>query len=345
MKLEHDLTDLNPALAMNAGALDAGILAGHAGGASADVAPDKLAGRPSAVAAPGRLHDYMEMAKPRLNFLVLVTTVVGYAMARPDWSDWRLLVHTLLGTALTAAAASILNQYVERPYDALMNRTKHRPLPAGRVGPVEALALGVAAAVVGLAELYVFVNPLTAAIGAVTVAIYVLVYTPLKRVTTLNTVVGAIPGALPPVMGVAAAAGAASVSGSTLLGVPPIGWAMFGILFCWQMPHFLAIAILYRDDYARGGFKMLPGVDDDLLATSRQMLFYTLALIPVTLVPTLLGATGAVYFLAALAMGLAFLGFATVCAMTRRRAEARQVFLASILYLPCLLAAMMADRL
>src|SRR3712207_3445928 len=135
-------------------------------------------------------------------------------------------------------------------------------------------------------------------------------------------------------MGVAAAAGAGDVAGTTLLGVQPIGWALFGILFCWQMPHFLAIAILYREDYARGGFRMLPTVDEDLLATSRQMLFYTLALIPVTLVPTLLGATGVVYFLAALAMGLAFLGFATVCAMTRRRGEARQVFLASILYLP-----------
>ena len=341
MNLHQDLTDLSPVLALDAGALASPAAADP----SADLAPHELGGRSSAAAAPSRLQDYTEMAKLRLNFLVLVTTVVGYAMARPDWSDWRLLVHTLLGTALTAAAASILNQYVERPFDGLMNRTKRRPLPAGRVGAVEALALGVSAAVIGLAELYFFVNPLTAAIGAATVAVYVLVYTPLKRVTTLNTVVGAIPGALPPVMGVAAAAGAGAVHGPTLLGVQPIGWALFGILFLWQMPHFLAIAILYREDYARGGFKMLPVVDEDLQATSRQMIFYTLALIPVTLVPTLIGKAGAAYFLAALAMGLAFLGFATVCAMTRRRGEARQVFLASILYLPCLLAAMMVDKL
>jgi protoheme IX farnesyltransferase len=341
MKLQPDLSDLTPALAINAGAL-----AGHPADPSADLSPDELAGRHTrSDVAPTRLQDYMELAKLRLNFLVLVTTVVGYAMARPNWADWRLLLHTLLGTALTAAAASILNQYLERSYDGLMNRTKRRPLPAGRVGPVEALALGVAGGVVGLAELYFFVNPTTAALGAITVAIYVLVYTPLKRVTTLNTVVGAVPGALPPMMGVAAAVGAGTVAGPTLLGIQPIGWALFGILFFWQMPHFLAIAILYREDYARGGFKMLPSLDQDLSVTSRQMVFYTLALIPVTLVPTLLGATGAVYFLAALAMGLAFLGFAMVCATTRRRGDARQVFLASILYLPCLLAAMMVDKL
>jgi protoheme IX farnesyltransferase len=321
MKLQPTVADLSPRLSASAvaGADDA-LVAGDA---------------PSMARGRGRLADLLEMAKLRLNFLVLVTTMVGYAMAKPDWTDWRRLLHTLVGTALTAAAASILNQYVERPFDGLMNRTKRRPLPAGRVQPIEALALGVVTGIVGLAELFFFVNDLTAALGAVTLGSYILIYTPLKRVTTLCTVVGAIPGALPPVMGVAAAAGV----------VTPIGWALFGILFFWQMPHFLAIAILYRDDYARGGFKMLPVVDEQLITTSRQMLFYALALIPVTLTPTLLGAAGPIYFVAALSLGLAFLGFVIVCVMTRQRSDARQVFLASILYLPCLLAAMMMDKM
>jgi protoheme IX farnesyltransferase len=288
--------------------------------------------------APSRMADLADLVKLRLNFLVMVTTAVGYAMATRDWSDWRRLLHTLVGTALTAAAAGALNQYVERGPDGLMNRTRNRPLPAGRIQPTEALALGVVAGVVGLLELFFFVNELTAALGALTLGSYVLVYTPLKRVTTLNTIVGAIPGALPPVMGVAAATNNMTTD-ATLL-----AWAMFGILFFWQMPHFLAIAVLYREDYARGGFKMLPCVDENLSSTSRQMVFYTLALIPVTLLPTLLGVTGAVYFVAALVLGLAFLGFAILYVATRQRADAKQVFLASILYLPCLLAAMMVDK-
>jgi len=324
MNLDPNLSDLRPAIALDGGVLPAAP--------SADLLPEELARR---AARPSRLNDLVELSKMRLNFLVLVTTLVGYAMANPAWLNWGLLLHTLLGTALTAAAASILNQYIERPQDALMARTKRRPLPAGRIGPVAALALGVGAGVAGLLDLYFFVNELTAALGAVTMAIYILVYTPLKRVTTLNTVIGAVPGALPPVMGVAAVAGE----------VTPIGWVLFGILFFWQMPHFLAIAILYREDYARGGFKMLPVVDTDLIATGRQMIFYTLALIPVTMMPSVLGATGPFYFIAALLMGLAFLGFASVAAVTRRRGDARQVFLASILYLPCLLAAMMVDKL
>jgi protoheme IX farnesyltransferase len=318
MKPDTDPSDLPPAPAGGAAALTADL-------------PDPS---PAAERTPSRFADLADLVKLRLNFLVMVTTAVGYAMAGPDWSDWRRLLHALVGTALTAAAAGALNQYVERRPDGLMNRTKRRPLPAGRIQPTEALALGVVAGVVGLLELFFFVNELTAALGAITLGSYVLIYTPLKRVTTLNTIVGAIPGALPPVMGVAAVAN----------DVTPLGWALFGILFFWQMPHFLAIAILYREDYARGGFKMLPCVDANLTSTSRQMVFYTLALIPVTLVPTLLGVTGVVYFVAALVLGSAFLGFAIMYVVTRLRADARRVFLASILYLPCLLAAMMLDK-
>jgi protoheme IX farnesyltransferase len=334
MKLEPSVSDLSPTLSGGAAALDDSI------DESPAIVADDVVSRVRA-----RIADFTELAKLRLNFLVLVTTMVGYAMAKPDWSDWRLLLHTLLGTALTAASASILNQYVERPYDALMHRTRRRPRPAGRVSPLQALAIGVVTGILGLCELFFFVNDLTAAIGAITLASYVLLYTPLKRMTTLNTVVGAIPGALPPVMGVAAAAGQHAVTDFTILGVQPIGWALFGILFVWQMPHFLAIAILYREDYARAGFKMLPVVDPSLNMTSLQMVFYTLALIPVTLAPTLLNATGSIYFFAALVLGLVFFGFALICVISRRRGDARQVFLASILYLPALLGVMMLDKI
>ena len=285
-------------------------------------------------AKPSRLADFVELAKLRLNFLVLVTTMVGYAMAHPNWSDWRLLLHALLGTALTAAAASMLNQAIEWRHDARMPRTANRPIPAGRVRPSEAVAFGLIIGALGVGELYFYVNPLTSAIGAATLLCYVLIYTPLKRVTTLNTLVGAVPGALPPVMGVVAVTNHFT----------PLALALFGILFFWQMPHFLAIAIMYRDDYAKGGFKMLPVVDPNLTATSRQMVFYTLALIPVTLTPTLLHATDWIYFVAALVLGLAFLGFAIICVVTRTRSDARRVFLASIIYLPLLLAAMMVDK-
>lgn len=285
-------------------------------------------------AGRGRLADYYDLTKPRMNGLVLATTAVGYYMAGRGWGDWRVLLWTLVGTALTAAGSAVLNQYVEREYDALMPRTRRRPLPAGRVSPVEGLALGVLLSVAGLAVLALLVNGLVAVLGAVTLGTYVFLYTPLKRVTTLCTIVGAVPGALPPVMGVAAAAGEVTAA----------GWLLFGILFLWQMPHFLAIAILYRDDYATGGFKMLPVVDADGTATARQIVVYSLALVPMTLLPAVVRVAGMFYFAAALVMGVAFLGFGVMCAFTRTRAHARQLFFASILYLPCLLGVMMIDK-
>lgn len=288
----------------------------------------------SAADAPGRLADLYELTKPRMNFLVVVTTMVGYYMAARNWSDWALLLNALVGTALTAAGSAVLNQYVERDYDTLMPRTANRPLAAGRISPIEGLALGVLLSVVGLMQLALFVNTLTAVFGAITLGTYVLLYTPLKRVTTLCTVVGAIPGALPPVMGVTAAAGR----------VTPAAMLLFAILFLWQMPHFLAIAILYRADYAKGGFKMLPVVDAGGAVTARQIVVYSLALLPVSLMPVQFGVAGVFYFAAALVMGLAFLGFGIRCAASGTRDRARQLFFASIIYLPCLLGAMMIDK-
>ena len=286
-------------------------------------------------ARPSRLTDFYELTKPRMNFLVVVTTMVGFYMAvRPGFSDWVLLVHTLLGTATAAAGASVLNQYIERGYDALMHRTANRPLPAGRLSPLEALLFGVLLSCGGTLYLAALVNPLTAALGAITIASYVFMYTPLKRLTTLCTVVGAVPGAIPPVMGWTAVTDSIS----------PEAWALFGILFFWQMPHFLAIAILYRDDYARGGFKMLPVVDDDLFVTGRQTVLYAAALIPMTMMPAVLRMAGPLYMLSAFAMGLAFLGFSVNCAVRKRRGDARWLFIVSIMYLPALLGVMMLDK-
>jgi protoheme IX farnesyltransferase len=286
-------------------------------------------------ARPSRLADFYELTKPRMNFLVVVTTMVGFYMGiRPGFSDWALLIHTLLGTAMAAAGASVLNQYVERGYDSLMRRTANRPLPAGRISPVEAMLLGVLLSCTGTLYLAALVNPLTAALGAFTIASYVFLYTPLKRWTTLCTVVGAVPGAIPPVMGWTAVTDSLS----------PQAWALFGILFFWQMPHFLAIAILYREDYARGGFKMLPVVDDDLFVTGRQTVLYAAALIPVTMTPAVLRMAGPVYLVSAFALGLAFLGFSVNCALRKRRGDARWLFLFSIMYLPALLGVMMLDK-
>jgi protoheme IX farnesyltransferase len=292
--------------------------------------------RGHAVAAPkSRLVDFYELTKPRMNFLVVITTAVGYYMAVRHSFEWARLLHTLFGTALTAAGASVLNQYIERKYDALMPRTSDRPLPAGRINPGDALLFGVLLGVTGVAYLTFTVNLLTALLGAITLLSYVFVYTPMKRYTPFNTVVGAVPGAIPPMMGITAVHGAIS----------PEALALFGILFLWQMPHFLAIAILYRDDYAKGGFKMLPVVDADLSVTGRQIVLYAIALVPASIVPVTLGMAGMTYFVTAMLLGLAFLSFGISCATTGSRSDARKLFFSSILYLPLLLAGLMIDKL
>jgi protoheme IX farnesyltransferase len=302
---------------------------------SADVALP--AGR-EAVEAPSHLADLYELTKPRMNFLIVITTMVGCYMgsggSRGGEIHWLTVLHACLGTAMTASSAGILNQFLERGYDALMVRTRNRPLPSGRINLLEALLFGVGIGGVGLLYLAFFVNYLTAFLGAATLLTYIFVYTPMKRTSSLNTVVGAIPGALPPVMGFAAVQGRVS----------PEALAVFFIMFIWQMPHFLAIAILYRDDYARGGFKMLPVIDPDLSLTRRQILVYSLTLIPVTIVPCILGMAGGIYFTAAVLLGLAFLSFAISCAATCTRSDSRKLFFASIIYLPLLFGALMIDK-
>ncbi len=283
--------------------------------------------------APSRAADFAELTKPRITSLVLVTAAVGYAVGGVGtFSIFRFLLF-MAGTALLCAGASALNQHAERDADARMARTSRRPLPAGRLRPEEALVFGLALSGAGLA-LLVFVNPLTLLLGAASLSIYVLVYTPLKRVTSLSTVVGAVPGALPPLMGWAAARGS----------IGDAGLGLFAILFLWQLPHFLAIGWLYREDYARGGFAMLAVTDRDGSSSGRQAVLYATALLPVTLAAGLLAAAGKSYLWGALVLGLAFLGCAAAFAWRRTAPAARLLFLSSVLYLPLVLGLMVFDR-
>jgi protoheme IX farnesyltransferase len=320
-----NIVDLAPTEALACDAAEISDLAG-------DALSDSRAVQPAIFR---KINDFVEISKPRMNFLVIATTLVGFALTARNAAEWRLLPATLIGTALCAAAASALNQSFEHRLDALMVRTRLRPIPAGRVAPLEALIFGVALALAGTAMLFFLVNPLTALIGGLTIFFYVALYTPLKRRTTLCTVVGAIPGALPPVMGWTAV--------HNSLGVGAV--ALFAILFLWQMPHFLAIAILYKNDYSAGGFRMLPCEDPGLYATGRQIVLFSLALIPATFLPPMLALAGVVYFAAAVVLGLSFIAFALAAARTRSRRDARNLFLASIVYLPILLTFLVADRL
>jgi protoheme IX farnesyltransferase len=280
------------------------------------------------------LDDVLELVKARLSLLVLITTLVGFLLGWRGPLDWVLLTATLLGTALCAGGAAALNQWWERDVDSLMKRTRDRPLPASRMVPQDALLFGLFFSFSGIAILALFTNHRAAFLAFATIAIYILVYTPMKRISSLNTLVGAIPGALPPLIGWVAARGNYNIEGCLL----------FATLWFWQMPHFLAIAWMYKDDYADGGFVMLTANDHEGLLTSRQALLYTLFLVPVTLLPSMLGFNSPVYFIGALALGLAFTTFALRFIMQRSRNTARNLFFASIIYLPLLLGLLVATK-
>jgi protoheme IX farnesyltransferase len=277
---------------------------------------------------------YADLFKARLTFLVLLTTLVGFYVGFRGPLDYHLLLHTLVGTALVASGGSALNQLFEREYDARMRRTCDRPLPSGRLQPGTVLAIGIASTGLGLIYLIQAVNLPTGLLGATTFVTYVFVYTPLKRRTWLNTAVGAIPGALPPLLGWTAARGEIALVGITL----------FAIQALWQVPHFMAIAWIYRDEYAKAGFKMLPLLDPTGRRAGRQALLHALALIPASLAPFFFHLAGPVYLAGALALGLAFAWFAVQFARFLTISRARQLFYASILYLPLLLAVMMLDK-
>jgi protoheme IX farnesyltransferase len=283
---------------------------------------------------PARAADYLELTKPRVAVLVLFTVAAGSFLAARGAIDLVLLWHTLFGTALVAGGASALNQLLERHSDALMRRTRNRPLPAGRLQPVEVLVFGFVLGAGGVAYLAVALpQPWAALVAGLTFACYVAVYTPLKQRTSLNTLVGAVPGALPPVIGWAAVR--APFDHEVL--------ALFLIVFLWQVPHFLAIAWIYREDYAGAGLRMLPVLDRTGGLTGCTMVTYCLTLLPVSVLPAVLGSAGRGYLLGAVALGLGFLGCTLGFLHTASPRQARWVLRASLLYLPALLALLLLD--
>ncbi len=275
-----------------------------------------------------------DLIKARLTALVLLTTFVGFYLGERGTVNFLLMFHALFGTALVASGAAALNQWLERDYDAKMRRTVSRPLPSGRLQPVTAAIFGGACSVMGLIYLAVLVNPLTSVVGAVTSVSYLFIYTPLKRVTWVNTLVGAIPGALPPLMGWTAARN--ELSGE--------GWALFAILAFWQIPHFMAIAWLYRDEYAKAGFVMLPNVESGGSRTAQQAVSNTIALLLASLCPFAFGLNGKVYLAVALVLGAGYFFCAVRFARQLTAPRARQLFLASIIYLPLLIAALVGNK-
>jgi protoheme IX farnesyltransferase len=285
-------------------------------------------------AARERLAAFAELTKPRITFLIVLTSAAGFALGSKGRFDYLALFNSLFGIALLSSGIATLNQYMERGLDARMRRTLSRPLPAGKLNPHTALAFGLALTLFAEVYLAAFVNVLTAAFGVTVIVGYLLCYTPLKTRSPLSTVVGAFPGAMPPLMGWTAATGAAGAE----------AWALFGILFAWQFPHFLAIAWMYREDYARAGIVMLPVVEPACRITARQIVVWSLLLVPVSLLPALLGTTGAVYFYGAFVLGVLFLGTSVHAAVAHTRQGARRLLLASVLYLPVLFGLMVFNK-
>jgi protoheme IX farnesyltransferase len=277
---------------------------------------------------------YAELTKPRITFLIVLTSAAGFCLGAKGGLDYARFAHAMLGVALLSSGIATLNQYMERDLDGLMRRTQLRPLPSGKLAPVEALIFGAGLTLIAEAYLALLVNPLTALLGLTVVAGYLFMYTPLKTRTTLSTAVGAFPGAMPPLIGWTAA------SGEMTMGA----WVLFAILFLWQFPHFLAIAWMYREDYGRAGIKMLPVVEPEGRITGQQIVAYTLMLLPVSLIPTLIGISGKIYFYGAIVLGLLFLFSSITAALSKSRQQARRLLLASVLYLPLLFGLMVLNQ-
>lgn len=286
------------------------------------------------IGAKARAGAYIELTKPRITTLIVLTSAAGFVLGSVGAVNYVQLAHAMIGIALLSSGIATLNQFMERDLDGLMRRTADRPLPSHRLVPFEALWFGVA--VTALSEVYLalFVNVLTALLGLTVIAGYLFVYTPLKTRTTLSTALGAFPGAMPPLMGWAAARGQIDVA----------AWVLFAILFLWQFPHFLAIAWMYREDYGRAGIRMLPVVEPDGRVTGQQIIVYALMLVPVSLLPAILGITGRTYLFVALFLSLLFLASSIRAAISKSNQHARQLLLASVLYLPLLFGVMVLNR-
>ena len=302
---------------------------------SAAPAPEVAAkSPPRALSFNKRVEGYFELTKPRITSLVVLSALAGFALGSPASIDWAPLIHTALGVALLSGGINALNQYWERDLDALMRRTKMRPLPAGKLSRRGALAFGVGVSLIAEAYLAWFLNPLTAFWGLVALASYLFLYTPLKTRTHWCTFIGAFPGALPPLLGWAAARNEVGIEAATL----------FGIMFLWQFPHFHAIATMCRDDYARAGIRMLPVIEPDGKATARQIVGYTIALAPVSLLPTFLGFSGRIYLAGAVVLGAWFLHAGFAAARRPSLEQARRLLKVSVIYLPLLLVLMVLNR-
>ena len=282
----------------------------------------------------GLVRDLVELVKARLTLLVLLTTAVGFYLGAEGPINFVALLHTVFGTAAAAAGAAALNQWWEYNLDALMQRTRSRPVPAGRMRPRDAVILGSALSIFGVAYLAFVCNALSAALAAITIIIYIFAYTPLKRVSTFNTALGAVPGALPPMIGWAAARGTLNAG----------AWALFAILFFWQLPHFFAIAWMYRDDYARAGFQMISSDDRTGERSASQSVFFCMLLFVVAGLPAFLGIATVFYLLAELILGAVFVAVAMRFLKTRARSDARRLFITSIIYLPLLLGALVLSK-
>jgi len=289
------------------------------------------------------MRDYIELTKPRITWLILMSTGIGYYFGLPRtggwWAfitgvPWLGLLHTVFGTGLMASGTAALNQWYERDADCRMRRTSDRPIPAGRIAPLRGLAFGIALSLAGFVDLGLGVNLLAALLGLFTLLSYLFLYTPLKSRSWLSTTIGAFPGAMPPMIGFAAARGS----------IANEAWVLFAMLFLWQFPHFYSIAWMYREDYARAGIRMLPVVEPDGRSTARQIVLYGLALIPVSLVPGILGMSGRIYVVGALVLGLYFLYSGVRVALDRTILRARNVLMVSVFYLPLIYGLMLLDR-
>jgi len=281
-----------------------------------------------------RVSAYVELTKPRITLLIVLTSAAGFGLASRRGIDYLALLSALFGIALLSSGIATLNQYAERDLDGLMRRTAGRPLPSGKLAPWQALAFGAGLTMAAEIYLLLMVNPLSALLGLTVIAGYLFGYTPLKTRSSLSTIVGAFPGAVPPLIGWTAATGSLSIE----------GWVLFAILFLWQFPHFLAIAWMYREDYNRAGILMLPVVEPDGRVTAQQIVLYTLMLIPVSLLPTVLGISGRFYFFGAIVLGLLFLYSSIRAAFSMSRQQAKQLLLASVLYLPLLFILMVVNK-
>ena len=284
--------------------------------------------------AKARSAAYIELTKPRITFLIVLTSAAGFCLGSRGAVNYLTFTHAMIGIALLSSGIATLNQFIERDLDGLMRRTESRPLPSGRLLPFEALWFGIALTVTAELYLALSVNMLTAVLGLTVISGYLFLYTPLKTRTSLSTAVGAFPGAMPPLIGWAAARGELDIA----------AWVLFAILFLWQFPNFLAIAWMYREDYGRAGIRMLPVVEPDGRVTGQQIILYALMLVPVSLLPWFLGISGRVYLFAALILGLLFLASSIRAALSKSNQHARQLLLASVLYLPLLFGVMVLNR-